>query len=509
MPHPRPPPEPRHTAQASAPPSTSRPAVYKPRISRNFPRSRNGCLTCKSRKKKCDETHPVCGCCAKKNLDCSWPESKAQKEGARHHVAAQLRLKPGELNKSQVSSYSLMGSSSSLLCHQWSLSYSREFLNNPNSRLLFDRYLSRTSVQLGIISPKGNPFIHCVLPLAFSDKLVMNCILALAGVEYGEEIPAVTVPTIWKHYSLVLRDLKASVSQGMQEEKRLHLLLVTIFLAIFESISGNSQTSLHHLKASRQLVLSISSNPSSLLTQEHRDVWGFLLEMYSYRALIASITPLGAVESQPIIVDPFLNSLSTLTQYKTYGFQFSFGYSLFQFIPEVSQITNQRMAEENSGTFSASTYMSYMSLRSRLSSWNSCILAEETNIGSQNIVAATIYQNSLLIYLYSYFCDSDPGTLLEMELLANRAFPLLISLSQSQVASIMMWPTLMVSSCLRQEEQYDMVREGISHVDFNSKTVKQCLELLNLLWADSDLRAYGPRGLDLIMKKKGWSLYMS
>lgn len=64
----------------------------------------------------------------------------------------------------------------------------------------------------------------------------MNCILALAGAELGEDIGAATVSTTWKHYTLVLRDLQASVSQDMhgKEKRRFQLLMVTIFLGLVE-----------------------------------------------------------------------------------------------------------------------------------------------------------------------------------------------------------------------------------------------------------------------------------
>lgn len=35
-------------------------------------RSKTGCVACRQRKKKCDETHPVCLFCQKKNLKCEW-----------------------------------------------------------------------------------------------------------------------------------------------------------------------------------------------------------------------------------------------------------------------------------------------------------------------------------------------------------------------------------------------------------------------------------------------------
>ncbi|KAK6456782.1 uncharacterized protein RJT20DRAFT_134090 [Scheffersomyces xylosifermentans] len=40
-------------------------------------RSRTGCLTCRKRKKKCDETsYPICQNCQSKSLECSWPQTK-------------------------------------------------------------------------------------------------------------------------------------------------------------------------------------------------------------------------------------------------------------------------------------------------------------------------------------------------------------------------------------------------------------------------------------------------
>jgi hypothetical protein len=38
-------------------------------------RVRTGCWTCRRRKKKCDETRPICGGCRRNDLGCSWPAS--------------------------------------------------------------------------------------------------------------------------------------------------------------------------------------------------------------------------------------------------------------------------------------------------------------------------------------------------------------------------------------------------------------------------------------------------
>ncbi|KAG2015762.1 hypothetical protein CC2G_009002 [Coprinopsis cinerea AmutBmut pab1-1] len=40
-----------------------------------YTRSKTGCLTCRVKKVKCDEVHPVCTRCDNGNRDCTWPEN--------------------------------------------------------------------------------------------------------------------------------------------------------------------------------------------------------------------------------------------------------------------------------------------------------------------------------------------------------------------------------------------------------------------------------------------------
>ncbi|KAJ1305029.1 hypothetical protein OPQ81_000069 [Rhizoctonia solani] len=51
-----------------------------------FRRSRNGCLTCKAKRKKCDEKQPICSRCSKTKSDCNWPSN--------HHTFDPLTVFP-------------------------------------------------------------------------------------------------------------------------------------------------------------------------------------------------------------------------------------------------------------------------------------------------------------------------------------------------------------------------------------------------------------------------------
>ncbi|KAL7931194.1 fungal-specific transcription factor domain-containing protein [Trichoderma chlorosporum] len=68
---------PSHTADDGPDgPSTSALGVRKQRMRRKVSRTRTGCVTCKSRRKRCDMARPCCGDCTRLNLECEWPAVK-------------------------------------------------------------------------------------------------------------------------------------------------------------------------------------------------------------------------------------------------------------------------------------------------------------------------------------------------------------------------------------------------------------------------------------------------
>ncbi|KAI5460513.1 fungal-specific transcription factor domain-containing protein [Mariannaea sp. PMI_226] len=65
---------PSHTADAS--PHGSALGAQKQRMRRKASRTRAGCVTCKSRRKRCDMVKSRCGDCTRLNLECEWPAMK-------------------------------------------------------------------------------------------------------------------------------------------------------------------------------------------------------------------------------------------------------------------------------------------------------------------------------------------------------------------------------------------------------------------------------------------------
>lgn len=49
-------------------------------------RSAAGCTACRKRRRKCDETHPVCHACVKRGTECVWREPKKRKKAGSDHL---------------------------------------------------------------------------------------------------------------------------------------------------------------------------------------------------------------------------------------------------------------------------------------------------------------------------------------------------------------------------------------------------------------------------------------
>ncbi|KAF2180508.1 hypothetical protein K469DRAFT_272356 [Zopfia rhizophila CBS 207.26] len=63
-------------------------------------RTRSGCFTCRTRRVKCDETHPICERCRKGNRECVYPEPQANSKPSRSGAKSSQKSSPQESGSS-------------------------------------------------------------------------------------------------------------------------------------------------------------------------------------------------------------------------------------------------------------------------------------------------------------------------------------------------------------------------------------------------------------------------
>lgn len=313
----------------SSQPSRSAPFPRRPR--RHYPRSKSGCLTCRVRRKKCDEARPLCAACSQNHRDCVWPSSSVESqvlstrppirsgealeferpstttldcneecpitpEASGHGLSpvlssTQSHLAPSASQPKQCpvqsdrprprpnSSGAEYEAGSPVAPLHHALSHSKLAQLSDGSQLILSYYVACTAPMLAAMpSQNTNPFLQCILPLAYTDDSVMNVVLCLGGAHLCHDdsvAPSLALET-WSYYSEVISGLRHSLSRTLPPDRNesLRLLLISLFLCLFEashprlvfnSLNGSSLTGrLERLRGSEWHILYTSSSMPSV-----------------------------------------------------------------------------------------------------------------------------------------------------------------------------------------------------------------------------------------------------
>ena len=220
-------------------------AQLRPRRSR----CKTGCVCCRLRKKKCDEKRPVCASCSRLGLRCSWPSPTEFSWRIRMGLTGGSRIDSdnrrggrrggsGENEKDReqpvatpISNHLLPAPSSNLV--------PLGMLDTTSQRLL-QLYVEYICPRL-LSAPPGypNPFLQDVLPLANSDTLIMNAVLALGGSKLSSSRNRQDDERVLECYGEAIRELKLQLTrwvEGSVTEERdcLRVFLTIILLCNFE-----------------------------------------------------------------------------------------------------------------------------------------------------------------------------------------------------------------------------------------------------------------------------------
>lgn len=198
-------------------------------------RVRTGCLTCRARKKKCDEQKPTCRGCARNHLECSWPSIRETISRRREKINTRPTEPPtphtprsgpasddnrfdnGPLQPLQIPieprlrDTSASWDQSPILNEESQLDQGLPLFNDQvfgfqserqvdsisivppslsmlpqlghESFELLSYYLAKTANSMGNGSTDFNPFLTQLVPLAFSSELILQLILSQSAAQ--------------------------------------------------------------------------------------------------------------------------------------------------------------------------------------------------------------------------------------------------------------------------------------------------------------------------------------
>ncbi|OQV01306.1 Fungal specific transcription factor domain-containing protein [Cladophialophora immunda] len=398
---------------------------------------------------------------------------------------------------------------------------------SPHSLLLLQHYLEETSTFLVAKPAHYNPYVTLVMPLAYSDDLLMHAVLALSGTQLSFKKAReyqIHIATR-RHYSKTLRslaDLVADQSVRADVQRALRIGVASLILCYVEAISGDSRGNgfFLHLRAVREVILSLlRQEHETFVNEDRRSIMGFVLEVYSFLVFSNSITPCGYSDSARTMPhDSFLDSLEFLQEYKTFGVLVGCAPGLFELISPVARFATDRLREEE-GVLQAEAapapatrrdrsdrHSTYDNLLRGLEQWSPPSVAPEmAEWAVEHTWTGEIYRQALLIFVRAAMCGSvvdNPKVIAAIQSHIDVVMPLLLPVADSPFGTLLLWPVMIIGSCLLVEGQRQFF---LCRLYNESKVVvAQVVEagkLLELVWNDNDKRAYGPFGLRLVMEK--------
>ncbi|KAL2783779.1 fungal-specific transcription factor domain-containing protein [Aspergillus keveii] len=243
----------------------------RPRASR----SRGGCISCKARKKKCDEMRPQCSDCRRLDLPCRWKSPSPRPASPR----LQESQSPPYLDVDDAfspSAVSFDGSASAFFDeHGLSITTpsswaetnipspfdlalrvaTNPYLNSEEDRSLFNHYLHIVSRALSRSEKQDeNQFLTTLLPMAAASDMLTSVILVLSGSHWRR-----VHPCIWNH---ALKHQGRALGQVNQRLTRvdaipdLETCATVLLLCLTELFDGTSKAWKWHLKAASALLQS-------------------------------------------------------------------------------------------------------------------------------------------------------------------------------------------------------------------------------------------------------------
>ncbi|KAL2208050.1 hypothetical protein CC79DRAFT_1333857 [Sarocladium strictum] len=288
----------------------------KPRRRAFAPKVRTGCLTCRIRRKKCDEEKPVCKRCVAAGVKCdgyapvptkssgagALKKSKPSTQPANQHEVIRSTLMPLGQHDSTSSGSSRDSSTSPqpLLDYQARMpSPSGIYLldtttdpillaSDPSSRVFFHHFRTHVLTDLIRLVDANDFWVAEVLPLCYTEPAVLHAITALGAAHTSflsqqktsnhisnSVLPASVLhnhqsnheQAAAQHYNYAIRQILDNLeSRGTQDVERLgKLLICCIIFYCLECLQGRPEEAVKHLRSGAGLLGSIALSEYQLI----------------------------------------------------------------------------------------------------------------------------------------------------------------------------------------------------------------------------------------------------
>jgi hypothetical protein len=131
---------------------------------------------------------------------------------------------------------------------------------------------------------------------------------------------------------------------------------------------------------------------------------------------------------------------------------------------------------------------------------------------SQSLSISAVYRHALTIFAYdAMWCGAIAGDDSRLSIVrqhALSALTLLPTLMDTHYRNLLLWPTIVIGSCLLNDGEFDVIRSGLS-IRQPIFVITKMRMMLEKLWAENDPVYFGPYGLQKLMMTHETVIYLA
>ncbi|KAL3496927.1 fungal-specific transcription factor domain-containing protein [Aspergillus germanicus] len=439
-------------------------------------RSKTGCITCRRRKKKCDETKPACLNCQKNAVVCEgYPPKEIWRSGKQ-------KLEEAARNNSIISR---------------SLPILIDGIETDMDRKLLDHFVYGFSRVLTLINDDSNPFKEILLPMATQHRGLMHSLMCLSGSHLSVLQPDSGVnERRYYHFHRAIRDLKENITarQNMTEEEPELLvedpiIASTIALSLNTICEGETNGEYRpHMDAARYL----------LVTQKPRNekFRQFIVEFFQYHDVSNSITSL---DRRPISLDGDLRLPDFVPHAQAATFLGVFD-GLFRYISQVTRLRDrirQRFSEGYEPAVDYQILSDAVQIDSSIRTWET---SHPPN--TANFYLAQLYRQSTWVYLYRTIRPSRPSD--KIAQVVDDGLEFLDSIPQDAGAfSIVLMPLFLLGCSAFLPRQRERIQKGFEALKAysNLRNIEPAFKVVRRVWEVMDTKTEDSWDWEKIIKE--------
>ncbi|KAL3482385.1 fungal-specific transcription factor domain-containing protein [Aspergillus californicus] len=440
-------------------------------------RSKTGCITCRRRKKKCDETKPACLNCQKNAVVCEgYPPKEIWRSGKQ-------KLEEAARNQTMISR---------------SLPILIDGIETEMDRKLLDHFVYGFSRVLTLINDDSNPFKEILLPMATQHRGLMHSLMCLSGSHLSGLNPEPGVrERKYYHFHRAIRDLKDNINARsnmvVEEEPELlvedPIIASTIALSLNTICEGETNGEYRpHMDAARYL----------LVTQKPRNenFRQFIVEFFQYHDVSNSITSL---DRRPVHLDGELRLPDFVPHAQAGSFLGVFD-GLFRYISQVTGLRDrirQRFSEGYEPAVDYQILSDAVMIDSNIRVWETSHPPD-----TPNFYLAQLYRQSTWVYLYRTIRPSRPSD--KIAQVVDDGLEFLDLLPQDAGAfSIVLMPLFLLGCSAFLPRQRERIQKGFEALKAysNLRNIEPAFKVVRQVWEVMDTKTEDSWDWEKIIKE--------